>query len=90
MLNFHLKRLTFLPMYNFTPEDLLQYHYQELGHEEMARLEEALQNDWALNEKLSVIKDASMRLNKSFYSPREQTVRRILNYAMETTVITEG
>ncbi len=77
-------------MHNFTPEDLLQYHYNELGEEETARLEEALQNDWALREKLSVIKDASRRLDKSFYSPRQEAVSKIMKYATTATVQTEG
>lgn len=68
-------------MDNFTPEDLLQYHYGELGMEETAMIKEALQNEWPLREKLRVIEDASKRLDKSFYSPRPEVVGRILQYA---------
>ena len=77
-------------MYNFTPEDLLQYHYNELGGEETAMLEEALQSDWALREKLRVIQEASRRLDKSFYSPRPEAITRIMEYATAATVQTEG
>ena len=68
-------------MYNFTPEDLLQYHYGELDADLVPVLEKALAEDWTLKEKYSVIKEASRRLDKSMYSPRKEVIGRILDYA---------
>ena len=68
-------------MYNFTPEDLLQYHYGELDAELVPILEKALAEDWTLKEKYSVIQEASRRLDKSMYSPRNEVIDRIMAYA---------
>ncbi|MCU0403199.1 MAG: hypothetical protein MUE99_01535 [Chitinophagaceae bacterium] len=68
-------------MYNFTPEDLLQYHYGELEADLIPLIEKALAEDWALHEKYSVIKEASTRLEKSMCSPRSEVMDRIMAYA---------
>ncbi len=77
-------------MYNFTPEDLLQYHYNELTAEESKLLEASVQDDWVLREKLSVIREAAQRLNKSLYSPRQEAINEIMQYARKTFVHAEG
>ena len=70
-------------MHNFTPEDLLEFHYGELDAGNALLLEQALKEDWALREKMAVIREATQRLEKSLYSPREAVVSRILSYAAE-------
>jgi hypothetical protein len=70
-------------MHNFTPEDLLEFHYGELDAENASLLEQALNEDWTLREKMAVIREASSRLDKSIYTPREAVVNRILSYASE-------
>jgi hypothetical protein len=70
-------------MHNFTPEDLLEFHYGDLEAGNAMRLEQALKDDWTLREKMTVIREASKRLDKSFYAPREAVVNRILSYASE-------
>jgi hypothetical protein len=72
-----------LPMPSFTPEDLLLYLYNETSPEITKALEEALKNDWALREKLNVLKTSMQRLNKITESPRTEVVLNILNYARE-------
>lgn len=68
-------------MYNYSPEELLLYLYKELPSNTTAALEEALQNDWTLREKLAVMKTSMERLNAIAVSPRTEIVLNILKYA---------
>jgi hypothetical protein len=68
-------------MYNYTPEDLLQYLYNETDSATKAAIDEALKNDWTLREKLSVIKAAQQRLDTLVEAPRTEAVLNILKYA---------
>ena len=66
-------------MKNFTPEDLLLYLYKETSAQQTAEIEEALIKDWALREKLSVLKASMQRLDKLVVSPRTEVVLNLLN-----------
>ena len=68
-------------MNNFTPEDLLQYLYNETSPEQTAEIKAALETDWTLREKFEVITSAQSRLEALKMSPSQQTVDNILNYA---------
>ena len=68
-------------MYNYTPEDLLQYLYNETDSVTTAAIEEALVNDWTLREKLGVLKASHQRLNTIIETPRTEAVLNILKYA---------
>jgi len=70
-------------MTKFTPEDLLLYLYKETSPEQTAAIEAALKEDWALREKLSVLKASMQRLDKIVESPRTEVVLNVLNYARE-------
>lgn len=70
-------------MTNFTPEDLLQYLYKETSPEKTQAIAEALLRDWALNEKLNVLKASMDRLDKIRETPRTEVVLSVLNYARE-------
>jgi len=67
----------------FTPEDLLLYLYKETSDDQTKAIEEALQKDWTLREKLTVLKVAMQRLDKIVVSPRTEVVLNVLNYARE-------
>jgi hypothetical protein len=71
-------------MYNYSPEELLQYLYKETTPDVTAAIEKALQEDWTLREKLAVLKASYERLNTLIESPRTQTVLNILRYAEAT------
>ena len=71
-------------MHNFTPEDLICYLYKEMSPEQIAAIEEALQRDWSLREKLAVLKASHERLNKLMETPRTEVVLNILKYAGAT------
>ena len=73
-------------MYNYTPEDLLQYLYNETDSATTKAIEEALQNDWTLREKLSVLKASQQRLNTIVETPRTEAVLNILRYAAATQI----
>ncbi len=67
----------------FTPEDLLLYLYKETSDDQTRAIEEALQKDWTLREKLTVLKTSMQRLDKIVVSPRTEVVLNVLNYARE-------
>jgi hypothetical protein len=68
-------------MHNFTPEDLLQYLYNETSPEQTAQIKAALETDWSLREKFEVITSAQQRLETLKMSPSQQTIDNILSYA---------
>jgi hypothetical protein len=73
-------------MTNFTPEDLLLYLYKESTVKQTASIEAALEKDWTLREKLTVLKASMQRLDKITESPRTEVVLNVLNYAREQAV----
>jgi hypothetical protein len=73
-------------MTNFTPEALLLYLYKETSNQQAAVIEEALQNDWTLREKLAVLKTSMEKLDKIVASPRTEVVLNVLNYAREKSM----
>jgi len=70
-------------MNDYTPEDLLEYYYQETSPEKSNAILIALENSWVLQQKFDVISQAAERLDKSIRAPRSQSVQAILNYAAE-------
>ncbi len=72
-----------LLMTNFTPEDLLLYLYKETSLRQTAEIEEALSKDWALREKLAVLKTSMQRLDKLVVAPRTEIVLSVLNKARQ-------
>lgn len=72
-------------MTNFTPEDLLLYLYKETTPEQTIAIEQELENDWTLREKLTVLKIAMERLDKIKQTPRTEVVLNVLNYAREVS-----
>jgi hypothetical protein len=76
-----------MPMHNYSPEDLLLYLYKESSPEQAAIIEEALQKDWTLREKLAVMKTSMERLNNLTVSPRTEAVLAVLKYAAAQHVV---
>ena len=74
-------------MNNYTPEDLLQYLYNEVDSVTRRGIEDALENDWTLREKLSVMKASHQRLNSIVEQPRTEAVLNVLKYAAFTQKI---
>lgn len=70
----------------FTPEELIQYLYKETSPEKTRAIEEALQADWTLREKLEVLQSSTDCLDKIIESPRTIAVMNVLNYARESAV----
>ncbi|MDP4263480.1 MAG: hypothetical protein Q8941_13215 [Bacteroidota bacterium] len=70
-------------MTNFTPEDLLLYLYKETSLQQTAEIEQALAKDWALREKLAVLKASMQRLDKLVQAPRTEVVLNVLHHAQE-------
>ena len=74
-------------MHNYSPEELIQYLYKETTPETTPAIEQALQQDWTLREKLAVLKTSMERLNSITQSPRTETVLAILKYASKDTKV---
>jgi hypothetical protein len=68
----------------FTPEELIQYLYRETSPAKTAQIEECLQHDWSLREKLEVLQNSMQMLDRPLESPRAEAVLNVLNYARET------
>lgn len=75
-------------MYNYTPEEILLYLYKESSPELTAAIEEELKKNWALREKLAVMKTAMERLNNITVSPRTEVVLNVLRYASDKEKVT--
>ena len=75
-------------MLHYTPEDLIRYLYKETSPEETAQIEQALQSDWTLREKMSVLKTSNERLNALIETPRTELVLNVLKYAASKQKVT--
>ena len=75
-------------MYNYTPEEILLYLYKESSPELTAAIEEELQKNWSLREKMEVMKKAMERLNNITVSPRTEVVLNVLRYAAANEKVT--
>ena len=76
-------------MHHYTPEDLIQYLYKETSPNVTAAIEDALQKDWTLREKLAVLKTSMQRLDAATEQPRTEVVLSILKYAIKTETISQ-
>ncbi len=74
-------------MHNYTPEDLICYLYKETSPELTAAIENALQQDWSLREKMGVLMASHERLNTLVQAPRTEVVLNILKYAGKTETV---
>ena len=75
-------------MHHYTPEDLIRYLYKETSPEETAEIEQALESDWTLREKMSVLKTSNERLNALIETPRTEVVLNVLKYAASNQKVT--
>jgi hypothetical protein len=75
-------------MPNFTPEELIQYLYGEVSQEQVIEIEKALQSDWSLKQKLTVLKESQQQLDTvKLQQPRKQAISAILDYAKQTAEV---
>lgn len=70
-------------MHNHTPEELLQYLYKEASPELTTAIEKEAETNWALREKIGVMKIAMERLTSITVSPRTEVVLNVLRHAQE-------
>jgi hypothetical protein len=67
-------------MDNFTPEDLVEYQYNETSTEKSAAIKLALQSDASLKEMYDMIVSAQQKLEVFQLSPSDELVNNILLY----------
>ena len=69
-------------MANITQDDLLQFLYNELPPEKTKEMQQELDADTELQERLNVLKAAKTRLEKiKLLSPDERSIDKIMNYS---------
>ncbi len=83
-----ISKTNYLDMPNFTPEDLLLYLYKETSTEQTTEIEQELKKNWALREKLAVIKVSMERLNNIAVAPRTEVVLNVLRHAVHGEKVT--
>lgn len=70
-------------MIKITPEELIRYLYKETSAEQNAMIEQAIESDWTVREKLAVLKASIQRLDSITEKPRTEVVLNIINHARE-------
>lgn len=73
-------------MHSFTPDDLIQYVYNETSSQKTAAIKAALQTNWSLREKYDEIISAQNCLEKVNFFPRKSVVDKILDYADKSVI----
>lgn len=68
-------------MMKITSEDLIKYLYNETSEQKSATIQTALQTDWSLREMYEKLLNSQSELKKIKFSPRRETVNKILDYA---------
>jgi hypothetical protein len=68
-------------MTKFTPEELVQYLYNETSAQKSAAIKAALVTDWDLQESFELILTAQKNLEEVKLSPRQEAVDKILAYS---------
>ncbi|MGZ4096284.1 MAG: hypothetical protein ACXVNQ_07920 [Bacteroidia bacterium] len=67
-------------MTKFTPEDLVQYLYNETSVQKTAAIKAALNSDWNLQESFEQLVEAQKNLEEIKLSPRDEAVNKILQH----------
>ncbi|MEO6455432.1 MAG: hypothetical protein ABIN97_15235 [Ginsengibacter sp.] len=71
-------------MNNITPEDLVQYLYNETSSEKTMAIKAALESDWSIREAFDQMVAAQKQLEEVKLSPREEAIKEILDHADKT------
>jgi hypothetical protein len=74
-------------MNNFTPEQLIAFHYNELPLAEQLQLADALASNWALQQKYEVIAASTSRLDRAMQKAPAEAVANVVNYAREALAL---
>ena len=70
----------------FTPNDLIQYLYNEVSTTERLAIDEALCEDPRLKEEFQGLQQAYRQLPKITFSPSSPTIQDILKYSERTAL----
>ena len=68
-------------MTKITPEELVRYLYNETSEQKTALIKAALQSDWNLRVAFEKLVSAKQNLQETMFSPRQETINTILEYA---------
>lgn len=73
-------------MNNITPEELVRYIYNETSPQKSERIKSALQTDGNLRDAYEKLLGAEKDLSQLTFSPRKETVNKILQYAAKKRI----
>ena len=68
-------------MMKFTTEELVKYLYNESSQKQAEKIKSAVQTDWNLRDCYEKLLNTKNDLSELSFSPRRQSVNKILEYA---------
>ncbi|MDQ2720468.1 MAG: hypothetical protein M3Z26_12025 [Bacteroidota bacterium] len=68
-------------MTKITPEELVKFLYKETSEQRAAAINGAMEDNWNLRESYEELLSAKKDLDEAKFSPRNETVDKILEYA---------
>lgn len=73
-------------MIQFTMEELVKHLYNESSQKQAGKIKSAVLTDWNLRDAYDKLLNAKNDLSELSFSPRQQSVNRILKYASKKSV----
>lgn len=77
-------------MHTISSEELLEFLFQESTGEKNEQIIKALEEDWNLKEEYNHLLETVEELSDVEYSPSQQSVENILNYARISSIGTNA
>ena len=73
-------------MIKFTMEELVKYLYNESSQKQAGKIKSAVLTDWNLRDAYENLLSAKSNLSELSFSPRQQSVNKILEYASKKPI----
>ena len=71
----------------FTQEDLIRFIYHETSGNETEQIQNAIENDWELNEEYQSLLQTYRLLGKANLNPGKNCLDAILNHSRKTGIV---
>lgn len=73
-------------MIKFTMEELIKHLYNESSQQQAVKIKSAVQTDWKLRDCYEKLLSTKNELSELSFSPRQQSVNKILEYASKRPI----
>jgi hypothetical protein len=74
----------------FTSNDLVKYHYNEIDTREISAIENFIEENWVIKNELEVFKSSLRVLDGVSFSPSQKSIDNIMKYAAVSSVVKPG